>query len=78
MAAASDAAIWNLALYEMAVIVTEDEDFVQRKTLANHGPRVVWIRLPNTRRQDLLAWFETMLPDIVLALEGGESLIEIV
>jgi hypothetical protein len=39
---------------------------------------VVWIRLPNTRRRELLAWFDAALPDLLLALERGESLIELI
>lgn len=77
MQAASDSAIWNYALASSAAIVTKDEDFAQRKVLAATGPAVVWIRLPNTRRRDLLAWFETILPDVVAALARGETLIEV-
>ena len=75
--AASDTAIWDHALASSSAIVTKDEDFAQRKVLANHGPVVVWIRLPNTRRRDLLAWFETVLPDVLAALARGETLIEV-
>jgi hypothetical protein len=39
---------------------------------------VVWIRLPNTRRRELIAWFEKMLPEILAALNRGETLIELV
>jgi predicted nuclease of predicted toxin-antitoxin system len=58
MQAASDTAIWDHALSTSSAIVTKDEDFAQRKVLAAVGPAVIWIRLPNTRRRDLLAWFE--------------------
>ncbi len=78
MQAASDAAIWDYALRQGVVIVTKDEDFAQRKVLAQVGPTVIWIRLPNTRRRDLLVWFETALPEILLAIERGETLIEII
>jgi predicted nuclease of predicted toxin-antitoxin system len=61
-----------------AIIVTKDEDFAQRKALTGGGPTIVWIRHPNTRRQDLLAWFETVLPDVLVALQSGESLIEVI
>jgi predicted nuclease of predicted toxin-antitoxin system len=77
MQTASDMAIWDHALASAAVIVTKDEDFAQRKVLAITGPVVVWIRLPNTRRRDLLAWFATVLPDILTALERGETLVEV-
>ena len=75
--AASDSAIWDFALEASAAIVTKDEDFAQRKTLADAGPAVIWIRLPNTRRRDLLAGFERVLPDILAALERGKTLIEV-
>ena len=78
MEAASDAAIWDFALQVVAVIITKDEEFAQRKTLSDEGPAVIWIRLPNTRRRDLLAWFEKMLPDILSALRRGKTLIEVV
>lgn len=77
MQAASDAAIWDHAWAASAIVVTKDEDFAQRKVLSRTGPAVVWIRLPNTRRRDLLAWFGTVLPDIVAALEKGETMIEV-
>jgi len=77
MQAASDAAIWDHALASSYAIVTKDEDFAQRKVLTDNGPAVVWIRLPNTRRRDLLAWFETVLPNVVTALAHGETLIEV-
>ncbi len=77
MQAASDAAIWGHALACSAVVITKDEDFAQRKVLKSTGPAIVWIRVPNTRRRDLLAWFGTVLPDIVSALERGETMIEV-
>ncbi len=77
MQAASDAAIWNHALATSAAIITKDEDFSRRKVLTAAGPAVVWIRLPNTRRRELLEWFETVLPQILVALERGETLIEV-
>ncbi len=78
LAATSDNRIWDFALETAAVIITKDEDFAQRKALAAIGPRVVWIRLPNTRRRELVAWFDVALSDVLLALERGESLIELV
>lgn len=78
MEAAPDTAIWDLALATVAVIVTKDEDFGQRKALSGDGPAVIWLPLPNTRRGELLAWFETALPAVLSALERGETLIEVV
>jgi predicted nuclease of predicted toxin-antitoxin system len=78
MAAAPYAAIWELALHTTAAIITKDEDFAQRKLLTGAGPAIIWVRLPNTRRRALIAWFETMFPYMLSALERGETLIEVV
>jgi predicted nuclease of predicted toxin-antitoxin system len=78
LSAAADPAIWDYAARVGAVVVTKDEDFAQRKVLQRDGPKVVWIRLSNTRRRDLLVWFETVLPRALEALERGEALVEIV
>jgi predicted nuclease of predicted toxin-antitoxin system len=77
-AGAPDKAIWDYALAADAVIVTKDEDFAQRKALKEGGPTVAWIRLPNTRKKQLLLWFEKALPNILRALARGETLIELV
>jgi predicted nuclease of predicted toxin-antitoxin system len=74
--AASDAAIWTFVVAASAVIVTKDEDFARWKALSKMGPPIVWIRIPNVRRRELLMWFEKALPEILSALERGETLIE--
>jgi predicted nuclease of predicted toxin-antitoxin system len=76
--AAPDAAIWDFAMQDGAAIITKDEDFAQRKVLSEKGPAIVWIRLPNSRRQALLDWFETVLPAVLSALERGETLVEVI
>jgi predicted nuclease of predicted toxin-antitoxin system len=74
----SDTAIWDYAIRQTAVIITKDEDFAQRKALAQDGPVVIWVRLPNTRRGALLAWSATVMPMMVSALERGDTLIELI
>jgi predicted nuclease of predicted toxin-antitoxin system len=74
---AADTAIWDYAARVDAIIVTKDEDFAQRKVLNQTGPRVAWVRLANTRRRELLIWFEGVWPRLMQALERGEVLIEI-
>jgi predicted nuclease of predicted toxin-antitoxin system len=74
---AQDEAIWEHAVRAGSVIVSKDSDFAGRTILGQGGPPVVWIRLRNTRKGELLVWFEAMLPRIIEALERGEHLIEI-
>lgn len=76
LAGAPDDAIWKHAASIGAVIITKDEDFAVRRLLQS-GPAVVWLRVGNTRRHALLARLEAELPAIVLALEQGETLVEV-
>jgi predicted nuclease of predicted toxin-antitoxin system len=74
---AEDLHIWRYASQHKAVIVTKDEDFVILSTLTTDGPAIVWVRVGNTRKQVLLAWFERLLPAIEQALANGEKLLEL-
>jgi predicted nuclease of predicted toxin-antitoxin system len=78
LASAPDNEIWRYALAVGSVIISKDEDFALRKVMASEGPALVWVRLPNSRRRELLSWFEQVLPHIDLALKRGESQIEVV
>lgn len=78
MASADDRAIWEYAVRVGAVIITKDEDFAERRARAGAGPAIVWIRVGDTSRRDVLTWFRFRLPVIVAALDQGETLIEIV
>jgi len=76
LATAADDAIRNYAAKTGAVIVTKDEDFAVRRVL-QEGPPVVWVRIGNTRRAELLRRIEADFAAIVAALERGETLVEI-
>jgi predicted nuclease of predicted toxin-antitoxin system len=77
LATAADREIRAYAATVGAVIITKDEDFVVRKLLES-GPPVVWVRIGNTRRADLLRRIEADFAAILTALERGETLIEII
>jgi predicted nuclease of predicted toxin-antitoxin system len=77
MATSSDREIWAYAVACGAVIVTKDQDFANRRASELVGPNIVWLRCGNTRRHELLAWFEHSFTAILAALERGETLIEI-
>lgn len=54
MAAAPDAAIWDLALAEASIIITKDEDFARRRALADEGPP--WSGSDTRIRADASCW----------------------
>jgi predicted nuclease of predicted toxin-antitoxin system len=77
MATTSDRTIWSHASACGAVIVTKDQDFANRRASELAGPQIVWLRCGNTRRHELLDWFERHFPAVLSALERGETLIEV-
>lgn len=74
--AAPDPTIRTYASAVGAVIITKDEDFAVH-LLLHGGPAIVWLRLGNTRRPDLLARIDADFERIVAALRGGETLVEV-
>ena len=76
LGSAPDESVSNHAERSRAVIVTKDEDFVVHRVLGS-GPPVVWLRIGNTRRAEVLRRMEANLPAIVSALDRGETLVEI-
>lgn len=45
--------------------------------LLHGGPSIIWVRIGNTRRAELLRRFDAGLPEIIVALERGETLVEV-
>lgn len=74
---AEDSPIWSYALQHQAVIVTKDEDFALGHQKSKNAPVIIWLRIGNTSRRSLLQWFESLLPQILLLIQQGESLIEV-
>ena len=78
LADASDNTIWQYAERFRAVILTKDEDFAIWHDLRQPNvPRVVWLRIGNTRKAMLIARFEKLFAMIMERLEHGETLIEV-
>lgn len=59
------------------MIITKDEDFAQMASRMDESPVVVWVRVGNTRRTALLAWFEPLIEEIVSMVERGDEIIEV-
>ncbi len=74
---AEDATIWDRALAQGAILITKDEDFPHRVLQGGTAPVILWLRIGNTTRRDLLRWFEPLLPQIEAMIRQGEVLIEV-
>jgi predicted nuclease of predicted toxin-antitoxin system len=74
---ATDPHIWEHARQQNAVIISKDEDFVDRWLLDQAPVTLIWIRKGNCSNRALLAWFEPLWPDTLKRLEQGERFIEL-
>lgn len=74
---ADDNRIWAYAKQADAIIITKDEDFIVLASFDPQSPRIIWVRLGNTTKQALLAWFEPLLPAIIASLAEGNKLVEL-
>lgn len=78
MLEATDLDIWAYSIANDAVIVTKDEDFALMSAKSDETrPRIVWIRIGNCSKQELLAWFERRSSEIVALLQEGNALVEV-
>jgi predicted nuclease of predicted toxin-antitoxin system len=74
---ARDREIWDRAIQSDAALVTKDEDFITMRALNSTGPAIVWVRLGNTTRTELVRHFSAVLPAIIAGLQKGETVIEV-
>ena len=77
LAQAKDNPIWQHAQSRGAVIVSKDEDFAEWVRRGRPGPAVVWLRLGNSTRRELLAWIAPRWPTVMIRLQEGARLIEV-
>ena len=73
----TDRDIYSWAKQNQYIIVSKDEDFVFLHNLDNNPCALCWVRVGNTRRKDLLSWFDRLLPLIEEKITAGELLLEL-
>lgn len=74
---ATDREIWRHAVKEKAVILTRGADFAVLRLHSGRGPAVAWLRLGNLSTEALVTAVMDALPEIIVALEAGEVLVEV-
>ncbi len=80
MSSATDPELWRLATERGWVIVSKDRDFtrfVGKRAFYQQQPPLLWVRLRNCRRRELLAAFERQWQEAVRLLQAGQKLVEI-
>jgi predicted nuclease of predicted toxin-antitoxin system len=77
MEQAADIEIWKRGHLEQAVIVTKDKDFASLAIIRSDLCPVILVRIGNFRRGPLLAKFESVMQNLVYALDNGDKVIEI-
>ena len=77
MEQATDIEIWKPGHIVQAVIVTKDKDFPSLAIRRTDTCPVIFVRIGNVRRGPLLAKFESVMQNVILALDNGDKVIEI-
>jgi predicted nuclease of predicted toxin-antitoxin system len=72
-----DGSIANFATSSDWIVVTKDEDIVERALGRKDGARVVWLRIGNSTNRALFAWLEPLWPEVIRQLREGQRVIEV-
>jgi predicted nuclease of predicted toxin-antitoxin system len=72
-----DGSIVNFAKKNDWIVVTKDDDLVERSLGREDGPRVLWLRIGNSTNRALFAWLDPHWPEIVRRLQEGQRVIEV-
>lgn len=59
-----DEEVWNFALAHGFTLVSKDSDFQQRSFIYGHPPKLVWLRIGNCTRQQLIELIVTHEADV--------------
>ena len=78
LATATDGDIWNAALTRDAILITKDRDFVTWRVARRDGPTIIWLRFGNCDTDTLIKRVTGALDQIAVAVERGETVIEVV
>jgi predicted nuclease of predicted toxin-antitoxin system len=72
-----DGSIEQVAATGDWIVITKDDDFVERCLNSKSALRVIWLRIGNCTNKVLFDWFDPLWPEIVRKLEAGEIIVEV-
>jgi predicted nuclease of predicted toxin-antitoxin system len=76
MESADDLELWHYAAKEKLIVVSKDEDFATL-FLQDPSAKLLWVRIRNCRRRQLLEAFGGKWPQILDRFQAGESFVEL-
>jgi predicted nuclease of predicted toxin-antitoxin system len=74
---ADDRMVWDLAVRENRILVSEDQDFTFLANRTGDAGRFMWIRLGNCRNDALLRSVDGAHDEVVAAFESGQRIVEV-
>ncbi len=72
-----DGSITNFAGAGDWIVVTKDEDIIERALGRKDGARVVWLRIGNSTNSALFSWLEPLWSEVIRQLQQGQRVIEV-
>ena len=74
---ADDKDLWDRASRLGEVLISKDEDFAFLALRPGDIGQLVWVRLGNCRNPALLAAFDRLHDQLLLALQSGQRIVEV-
>jgi predicted nuclease of predicted toxin-antitoxin system len=74
---AKDTEIFEAAVQSNLVIMSKDSDFVDLVCRLGSPPQILWLTCGNVTNQNLRRILTATLPDAIIQLQQGESVVEI-
>lgn len=74
---AENSQIWRHALEQQSILITKDEDFIERARQSSNAPVIAWLRIGNVSNRALRQWLLPQLPQILAWIEQGVRVLEI-
>ena len=74
---AADQVVWATAVARRHVVVTKDADYLALAQQRGPSTPLVWLRIGNCSRAELVDFVETRLDLVLAALRLGETVIEL-
>ena len=77
MGQATDRLIWSEAISQQRIVISKDEDFLFLATRLEDSGRLLWLRLGNTRKAELLGAILPRMAEVDTLFAQGQRIVEV-